>query len=102
MTDVNQLGDPRSVPPPDIETYNETNAAERLGRPRSRIFRFLGNVTNGVIKKISGKADIVYKCPNLRGSRSRRDPVLPNVDREGTSSIPNIEHFRAPKMAWKA
>ncbi|KAG1830145.1 hypothetical protein EV424DRAFT_1343722 [Suillus variegatus] len=81
MNDNNQLGDSRSVPPPDIETRNETNAAERPGRPRGKIRRFLGKVTNDVITKIS--------CSNLKDSRSC-DPVLPNVDHEG-SSIPNIE-----------
>ncbi|KAG1807568.1 hypothetical protein EV424DRAFT_230934 [Suillus variegatus] len=82
MNDANQLGDSKSVPPPDIETLNETNAAERPGRPRGKICRFLGKVTNGVIKKISRSS--------LKDSRSR-DPVTPVVDRKDVSSIPNIE-----------
>ncbi|KAG2142769.1 uncharacterized protein EDB93DRAFT_1105438 [Suillus bovinus] len=56
MNNENQLTrrDLMSVPLPDIETSNETNAAaERPGRPRGKICRFLGKVTEGVIKKIS-------------------------------------------------
>ncbi|KAG1876151.1 hypothetical protein C8R48DRAFT_669342 [Suillus tomentosus] len=83
MNDGNQLGNSRSVPP-HIETSNEANAMERLGRPCSKISRFLGKVTNGAIKKISAKR------LNLKDSRSS-DPALPNVDREGVSSISNIE-----------
>ncbi|KAG2367885.1 hypothetical protein BDR07DRAFT_1392424, partial [Suillus spraguei] len=85
MTNANQLGDSSSVPPPGIKTSNETNAAQRpQGRPRGKICRFLGNVKNSVIKKISRS--------NLRDSRNHRDPVPPNVDRDGASSTPNIEH----------
>ncbi|KAG2098225.1 uncharacterized protein F5147DRAFT_656117 [Suillus discolor] len=87
MSDQNQLGDLRSGPPPHIEISNEPNPAERPGRPHGKICWFLGKVTNGAIKNIS--------CSNLRDSCSR-DPVLPNVDREGVSSISNIEIQDAP------
>ncbi|KAG1817021.1 hypothetical protein EV424DRAFT_1513365 [Suillus variegatus] len=55
MNNPIQLGnsEPRSVPHPDIETPNETNTAERRGRPRGKICRLLGRVKNGVVKKIS-------------------------------------------------
>ncbi|KAG2355055.1 hypothetical protein BDR07DRAFT_1381786 [Suillus spraguei] len=46
-----RLRDSRSVPPLDIESSNETNAAEHPpeGRPRGKICRFLGKVTNAAI-----------------------------------------------------
>ncbi|KAG1889719.1 uncharacterized protein F5891DRAFT_1282778 [Suillus fuscotomentosus] len=55
MNNPIQLGnsEPRSVPHPDIETPNETNTAERRGRPRGKICGLLGRVKNGVVKKIS-------------------------------------------------
>ncbi|KAG2104047.1 uncharacterized protein F5147DRAFT_808287 [Suillus discolor] len=148
MNDDNQLGNSRSVPPLDIETRHETNAAERPGRPRGKICRFLGKVTNDVITspfseisvdtqtplpappssipppspasqpssmptldsilhpilnhleevservdgcfaRLGGEIQWLEKCSNSKDLRSR-DPVLPNVDHEG-SSIPNIE-----------
>ncbi|KAG1891858.1 uncharacterized protein F5891DRAFT_1197320 [Suillus fuscotomentosus] len=82
-------GNSRSVPP-RIETSNEANATELPGRPRGKISRFLGKVMNGEIQKISRS--------NLKDSRTR-DPVLPNVDREGVSSISNIEVQDAPPGA---
>ncbi|KAG1843728.1 hypothetical protein C8R48DRAFT_765436 [Suillus tomentosus] len=93
MTNQNQLGDSRSGPPPHIETPYEPNATERPGLPHGKICRFLGKVKNGAIKKISRS--------NLRNSRSR-DPVLPNVDCEGVSSIPNMEIQDAPSCAKSA
>ncbi|KAG1843731.1 hypothetical protein C8R48DRAFT_765437 [Suillus tomentosus] len=90
MNHANQPGDSRSVPPPDIETLNETNAAERPGRPRGKICRFLGKVTNGVIKKMSRSS--------LKDSRSR-DPVTSVVDRKIVSSIPNVEVQDGPPGA---
>ncbi|KAG2055000.1 hypothetical protein BDR06DRAFT_971099 [Suillus hirtellus] len=99
MSYQNQSGDSRSGPPPHIEISNEPNPAERRGRPRGKICRFLGKVKNGAIKKIS--ADIVHERSNLRNSRSR-DPVLPNVDCEGVSSIPNMEIQEAPSGAKSA
>ncbi|KAG2361228.1 hypothetical protein BDR07DRAFT_76617 [Suillus spraguei] len=89
MTNANQLRASSSVPPPDIETSNETNATQRpRGRPRGKIRRFLGKVTNSVIENISRS--------NLRDSRSHHNPVPPNVDREGASSTPNVEVQDAP------
>ncbi|KAG2142738.1 uncharacterized protein EDB93DRAFT_1105414 [Suillus bovinus] len=85
--DENRSGDSRSLFPPVIQTFDETNTVERSGRPRGKVCRFLGKVTNGVITKIS--ADIIRKRSNLKDSHSR-DPVPPNVDHEG-SLIPNIE-----------
>ncbi|KAG1859352.1 hypothetical protein DFJ58DRAFT_288712 [Suillus subalutaceus] len=84
MNDDNQSRGSRSVPPLDIETSNETNAVGRpVGRSRGKICRFLGKVTNSVIKKNSRSI--------LKNSRNR-DPVLPTVDsREGASSVPNNE-----------
>lgn len=83
MNEDNQLRGSRSVPPPDLETSNETNAAGRPDRSRTKICRILGKVTNGVIKKISRS--------NLKNSRNR-EPVFLDVDsREGTPSVPNNE-----------
>ncbi|KAG1824218.1 hypothetical protein EV424DRAFT_1555645 [Suillus variegatus] len=78
MNNPIQLVNPesRSVPPPDIETPNETNTAEPRGRPRGKICRLLGKVKNGVVKRISSgdKADVLHKRSKFNDSRSR-DPV---------------------------
>ncbi|KAG2745308.1 hypothetical protein P692DRAFT_201086265 [Suillus brevipes Sb2] len=89
MIDDNQLRNSMSVPPPDIETSNEANAAERPGRPRGQICRFLGKVTTGVIKKISRS--------NLKVPRTRSDPVPPNVEVWNDSSL----RFEVPKKVPK-
>ncbi|KAG2357218.1 hypothetical protein BDR07DRAFT_1463660, partial [Suillus spraguei] len=92
MNDANQLGDTISVPPLNIGTSKNTDPVERPGRLRGIKFRrFLGKVTNGVIKKITRS--------NLKDSRSRHDLVPPNVECEGVSSIPNIEVQDAPTSA---
>ncbi|KAG2055505.1 hypothetical protein BDR06DRAFT_995916 [Suillus hirtellus] len=77
MNDDNQLGDSRSVPPPDIETRNETNAAERPGRPRGKICRFLGKITNDVIAKISVQPATVQDAST--GVKQGTDPQSLNA-----------------------
>lgn len=92
MTDDNQSGDSKSVPPPDIESSNETDPAERPGQPRGKIHRFLEKVTSGAINTFSHS--------KLKGSHSRPDShVPPKVDCKGASSIPNIKAQDAPSGA---
>jgi len=64
--------------PPENRAFSNTTTAESSGKRRGKIRRFLAKVT----KKISD-------------SRSS-DPVLPNADSEGASSIPDIKVQDAP------
>ncbi|KAG2343552.1 WD40 repeat-like protein [Suillus weaverae] len=78
MNEVNHSRDSRPIPPPETHTSGEASAGENLGRRCGKVRRFLGKVKN-----------FPDKISHSKGSRSR-EPVLPNIDREGASSTPNI------------
>lgn len=83
MSGQNQSRNSRqNTSPAEARTSSEVTAGGSSGtegRRRGKIRRFLGKVKN-VTQKISHSKD-------SRG----RDPVLPNVDREGAPSTANIE-----------
>ncbi|KAG1906456.1 uncharacterized protein F5891DRAFT_1002415, partial [Suillus fuscotomentosus] len=62
------------IPPPDIETPNETNTAERRGRPRGKICRYWARFRMVLSKRFPDSADILHKRSKFNDSRSR-DPV---------------------------
>ncbi|KAG2054431.1 hypothetical protein BDR06DRAFT_971633 [Suillus hirtellus] len=84
-----------------IETHNETNTAERRGRPCGKICRLLGKVNNGVVKKISVntqsgvKVDILHKHSKFNDSRSRGP-----VQAQDTSTV--VQQGADPQSVNKA
>ncbi|KAG1857504.1 hypothetical protein F4604DRAFT_1197067 [Suillus subluteus] len=91
MSEQDQSRNSGKNPPPENRAPSEAAAGESSGGRRGKIRRFLGKVKN-VTKKIS----------HSKGSRGR-DPVLPNVDRGGASSIEDttsgVERRADPKSA---
>ncbi|KAG1845902.1 hypothetical protein DFJ58DRAFT_504138 [Suillus subalutaceus] len=88
MSEHNQSRNSNQNPPPETRTSSEATGGESSGtkgRRRGKIRRFLGKVKNATQK-------ISHSPKDSRG----RDPVLPNVDREGASSTANIEVRDAP------